>query len=125
ILDRQLAVNLSLAPNDQDAQKLEIELADYVRNNIFLLNRQSFDEAAIHFKDVEPGFNAFTLLFIVSQVTDVSSGKPTIKYVLDELRTFLKTQFEIGGAETIKTLQKILSNELFDFPISVPEITAI
>ncbi|MBF9255160.1 N-acetylmuramoyl-L-alanine amidase [Pontibacter sp. 172403-2] len=125
IVERQAALNASVAFNEAESQSLELELADYVRKNVFLLNRQQFDEAAVQFRAVEPRYNEFAFLLIVSHVTDVSSDRPKIKIAADEFRNFLKAEFEIGSAETIKVLQKILKNELFDFPVSVPEIEAV
>lgn len=123
ITDRQAALHSGVY--DVASEKLELELTDYIRKNIFIINKNLFAEAAIQFKLAEPRFNEYALLFIISHVTDVSSGKPKIKIIIDEFKSFLKTHFEIGSTESIKTLLKIIKDELFDFPVSVPEITAV
>ena len=123
ILARQRALNTAVAFNDDEADKLADELTDYVRDSIFLINRERFDEAAAAFRAVEPRFNDYAFLLILSHVTQVKPT-PQINIVLDEFRTYLKTQFGIGEARTIKTLQKVLKDELFDFPVTVPEIAS-
>jgi GH25 family lysozyme M1 (1,4-beta-N-acetylmuramidase) len=123
IMDQQTALNSGAAVNEEAVEKLELELADYIRKNIFILNKNLFAEAAIQFKLAEPTFNEYALLFIIAHVTDVSSGNPKIKIIPDEFKVFLKTNFEIGSTESIKTLLDIITDDLFDFPITVPEIT--
>ena len=124
ILARQRALNTSVAFNEDEADKLTDELIDYLRDNIFLVNRERFDEAAAQFRAVEPRFNDFAFLLILSHVTEVAE-KPRINIALDEFKAYLKSQFGIGEARTIKTLQKVLKDALFDFPVIVPEITAV
>ena len=123
ITDQQAALNAGAALNEEAAEKLELELADYIRKNIFIINKNLFIEAAIQFRLAEPKFNDYALLFIIAHVTDISSGTPKIKIVADEFKAFLKTQFEIGSTESIKTLLEIIKDDLFDFPVTVPEIT--
>ncbi|MEP7110179.1 MAG: hypothetical protein ABI760_19440 [Ferruginibacter sp.] len=123
ITDRQAALYSGAAFNEEAAQKLELELADYIRKNIFIINKTLFAEAAIQFRLAEPGFNEYALFFIIAHVTDVSSGEPKIKIVADKFQAFLKTQFGIGSTESIKTLLEIIKDDLFDFPVTVPEIT--
>jgi hypothetical protein len=125
LIDRQAALYIGTAINEEAADKLEEDLINYIRKNIFIINKDLFTEAAIQFRLVEPRFNEYTLLFIIGHVTDVSSGQPKIRIVQDEFRAFLKTHFEIGNAQSIKTLLKNIKNELFDFPITVPEIISV
>lgn len=124
ILARQRALNTSVAFNEDEADKLTDELIGYLRDNIFLVNRERFDEAAAQFRAVEPRFNDFAFLLILSHVTDAKKT-PRINIALDEFKTYLKAQFGIGNSRTIKTLQKILKDELFDFPVVVPEIASV
>jgi len=124
ILARQRALNTSVAFDEGEADKLTDELIDYLRANIFLINRERFDEAAAQFRTVEPRFNDFAFLLILSHVTEVAE-KPRINIALDKFKAYLKSQFGIGEARTIKTLQKVLKDALFDFPVTVPEITAV
>lgn len=124
ILARQRALSSSTAFNEDEAAKLAEELISYVREHVFLVNRQRFNEAAAQFRAVEPRFNDFALLLILSHVTIVAKT-PKINLVLDDLLPYLKTQFGIGEAQTIKTLTKVLKADLFDFPVNVPEIRAV
>lgn len=124
ILERQRLLNTGLVFNEDESDKLEAELIDYLRKNIFLVNRQRFDDAAAQFRAVEPRFNDFAFLLILSHVTDVTST-PRIKIAADEFRTYLKAQFGIGEARTLKTLEEILKDDLFDFPVVVPEIKSV
>ncbi len=88
------------------------------------MNRQRFDDAAAQFRAVAPRYNEFAFLLILSHVTLVSKT-PAIRIVADEFKAYLKAQFGIGDAQTIKVLTKVLRPELFDFPVVVPEIEAV
>jgi hypothetical protein len=124
ILARQRALNTSTAFNEDEADELADELVEYLRGSIFLVNRDRLEDAAAQFRTIEPRFNDFAFLLILSHVTDVAK-QPRIAIDLDEFRAYLKSQFGIGEARTIKLLQKVLKDELFDFPVTVPEITAV
>jgi hypothetical protein len=63
---RQRALNTSVAFNEDEADKLTEDLLDYLRDNVFLVNRERFDEAAAQFRAVEPRFNDFAFLLILS-----------------------------------------------------------
>ncbi|WP_028978323.1 papain-like cysteine protease family protein [Sporocytophaga myxococcoides] len=124
IMDRKAGLNSGVVVNESAAEKLELDLIDYIRKNVFVINKDSFLKAAIQFRSVEPRFNEYALLFIIAHLTDVSSGKPKIKIVLDELIPFLKTNFGIGRNESIATIKDIITDDLYDFPVTVPEITS-
>ena len=124
ILARQRALNASTAFNEDEADKLADELVEYLRGSIFLVNRERFNEAAAQFRAVEPRFNDFAFLLILSHVTNVDK-KPRIEIAAEEFKAYLKSQFGIGEARTIKTLQKILKDGLFDFAVGVPEIKSV
>lgn len=124
LTERDRAINGADIFNETDYRKFVAEASDFVRKNLFLINKNRFAEAAIQFRAAEPRFNDFAFLLIVSHVTDLSSGQPKIDISPDEFRVYLKAEFGIGTAATIKVLLKILNDELFDFPVAVPEIKA-
>ena len=114
----------STAFNEDEADKLTDELVEDLRSSMFLVNRERFSAAAAEFRAVEPRFNDFAFLMILSHATKVVT-KPRIEIALDEFKAYLKSQFGIGEARTVKILQKVLKDGLFDFPVVVPEITSV
>ncbi len=122
IKEQQAILNRSVSVNSDAADKLEQELAEYVRKNIFLINKDVFTEAAAQFRAAEPQFNEHAFLYIISHVTDLSSGLPKIKIDEEEIRIFLKTYFTIDNANRVKAVLRLIKDNLYDFPVTVPEI---
>jgi hypothetical protein len=125
IIERQRALSSAISFNENETEKVKIKLAEYARKNIFLLNREVFAEAAAQFKIAEPQLNDYAFLFIIAHVTDLSSGQPKIKTNAEEIKVFLKTHFAIDKAERVKAVLKLIKDNLFDFPITVPEIKSM
>lgn len=124
ITENQAGLNTRVAINTDAAHRLQEQLISYIRENIFILNRQLFDDAASQFRAAEPRYNEYALLYIISHVTYISEGRPRVKIEPDAFRTFLKNHFGIGSEETIRMLIGVIKDELFDFPLTVPEITS-
>ncbi|MFT3982004.1 MAG: papain-like cysteine protease family protein [Ferruginibacter sp.] len=125
ITERQASLNRSVSINTATADDLKNKLAAYARKNIFLVNREVFAEAAAQFRMAEPQYNDYAFLFIISHVTDLSSGKPRIKTDAEEIKVFLKEHFSIDKPERVKAVLKLITTALFDFPVTVPEIKAM
>lgn len=122
ITDRQLSNSSAVDESENRDENQVIEIADYARNNIFLLNKDVFEEAALQFRIAEPRFNDYAFLYIISHVTDLSSGRPKIKTDPQEIKEFLKANFGIDKADRVKAVLRLIKDSLFDFPITVPEI---
>jgi len=125
ITRRQAALNSAVSFNADAANNLKIELADYVRKNICVINKNVFFDAAEQLKLIEPQFNEYALLYIIAHVIDLSSGKPKIKVNAGEIKTFLKTNFYKDKAEIVKAVLRLVKEDLLDFPVHIPEIKAL
>lgn len=125
LFQRQSSFARSVAVNTNALNNRVAEWIDYTRGNIFLINKDIFLEAAAKFKIAEPQFNDYAFLFIISHVTDISSGSPKIMIDADEIQIFLKTNFAIDKPERVKAILRLIKDNLYDFPISVPEIKTL
>lgn len=117
-----------ILPNEEEAKKLEQQLINYIRKNIFLINENAFNETAMQFRTIVPNLNNNAFLYIVSRLTDLSTGKPVYKIATDAFMIFLKTQFNLDRPEIAKAIIELVKDNfsrLIDFPVIVPEIIVI
>jgi hypothetical protein len=117
-----------ILPNEEEAKKLEQQLINYIRENIFLINENAFNETAMQFRTIVPNLNNHAFLYIVSHLTDLSTGKPVYKIATDAFIVFLKAQFNLDKPEIAKAIIKLVKDNfsrLIDFPVAVPEIIVI
>lgn len=128
ILDHQKAISTGVSYNEAEVQKLDKEISDYVKENIFLINKTAFKEVAVQFKSIIPNFNDYALLFIIAHLTDVSSDSSVFKAEVEEFKQFMKNHFQVEKPEAVNAVIKLIKenfNRLFDFPITVPEIRSV
>jgi Papain-like cysteine protease AvrRpt2/Tectonin domain len=109
-------------------KKLELQLVDYLKENIFLINNNVFTEIAVQCKFFLPGLNDYAFLNILSHLTELSNGKLVFKFVGQEFTTFLNEHFKEQAKTITRDIVPVLKDnfeKLLEFPITVPEIKTV
>lgn len=114
--------------NKEKLKKLELQLVDYLKENILLVNKNVFTEVAAECRNLVPSHNDYAFLFILGQLTEVANGKPVFKYNVQEFTAFLNENFKDKSRNIVRDVLPVLKenfDKLFDFPISAPEVKMI
>ena len=127
LLKLQSLINSGLSYNIIAAKNFELALVSYLPNNIFLLNKNVFDDVAAKFKIIAPEVNSNALLHLIGLSTDLSPAQPAYTPNKTTVNAFLAS-IKISAAKTVTSVTNLLKNNfdnLFDLPITVPEIKSV
>lgn len=126
--ERQRGINNSPFFNEDAAKKMEIDIAEYVKQNILIINKNAFNNIIPQFISIAPDRNSYALLYIISHLTDVSGIKPVFKINTAEFKAFMKANFNIDKATLVTAIAGLIKSNfanLFDLPVVAPEVKTV
>ena len=127
IVAAQIALSHGVSLNPIAAKKVADDIIKYTKENIIFINKNVFARVAEEFKRTIPNQGDYPLLAIISHVTDATMNKPVLININQAEFMEFVNQFGITGTFVPFLIDLIQVNfeDLFNFPISVPEIITI